>query len=248
MTVPSTRAELKGGVLTSRGIADVFHYAPLQYLLFIARSRALFSKDELSDRGFAVSHFRRTSRARDNYRGFSNYVHLTLDEYPRILKAKLDAGFPHFEIRVPAAHVERGLIHLCRYNIAMCRNHLHSKKPAPESNVTGRYYGTKQIPTAETAIECEALLSANFGKNMIEVLVPKAVSLPDTTSLVFFDEADRALASKLLSPLTVAWSLEVSGRYSYERSTVYVNRVDEFLQRARVDEGWKGNGLDFDSV
>jgi hypothetical protein len=246
--VQSDLAELEGGLLTSRGIASVFHYAPLQYLLFITRSRALFSKDELSRQGFTVSHFRRTSRSRDNDRGFSNYVHLTLDEYPPILKAKLDAGFPHFEIRVPAAYVERGLIHLCRYNIAMCRNHLHSKKPAPESDATGRYCGTKQIPTAETVIECEALLNANFGKNMIELLVPETLSLPDTTSLVFFDEADRALASNVVSPLTVDWSLEVSGRYSYKRSAMYVNLVEDFLQHARADEGWKGNGLDFDSV
>src|SRR5207237_6387189 len=108
-------------LLTSHGVTNVFHYAPLHYILFIARSKALFSKNELRRLGYDASHFRRTSRRPDEQRGFSDYVHLTLNHFPPILKAKLAGGFPHFEIRVPAEHVEKATVHLCRYNIAKCR-------------------------------------------------------------------------------------------------------------------------------
>ena len=108
------------GLLTSHGVTDVFHYAPLHYILFIALAKALFSKNELRRLGYDLSHFRRTSRHPDEQRGFSDCVHLTLKHFPPILKAKLAGGFPHFEIRVPAEYVEKGTVHLCRYNIAKC--------------------------------------------------------------------------------------------------------------------------------
>lgn len=236
------------GLLTSRGVAEVYHYVPLHYLMFIARSRALLSKGELGRLGFNNSHFRRTSRSQDELRGFSHYVHLTVTAYPPILAAKLASGFPHFEVRVPAAHVEKTTLHLCRYNIAKSRNLRTGKKPAPESAATGRYHGAKQIPTAETVAECEALLQANLGENMIEVLVPNALILPPETALIFFDENDRDLADELIHPMKLNWALHLAKDLTYKAATGYVRAVKEFLARARVDPGWKGNGLDFDSV
>jgi hypothetical protein len=106
-------------VLSANGVASVQHYAPLHYLPFIARSRALLNKPSLDAAGFKSSHLRSMSHGQDVARGFGNYAHMTLDPQPRILKAKLGAGFPHFALSVPVASVEANTFSLCRYNVAM---------------------------------------------------------------------------------------------------------------------------------
>jgi len=236
-------------MLSSRGINEVFHYAPLQYLLFIARSQALLSKNELRRVGYEDSHFRRTSRSQDELRGFSNYVHLTLNHLPPILKAKLARGFPHFEVRIPAQHLEQGTMHLCRFNIAKSRYLRRQGAPgSTESRANGRYHNDKQIPTAETEAECDDLLIANLGRNMIEILIPDRLSLPADTRLIFFSKADRDFADNLLRPLRIAWQLDVAQDFSYTSATRYVNAVTRFLEHAASDPGWFGDGLDFDRV
>jgi hypothetical protein len=106
----------------------------------------------------------------------------------------------------------------------------------------------KQIPTAETADECTALLRANLGQNMIEVLVPKALVLPNEASLVFFSGADRIIAEDILRKLGVDWEVSVSEAYRYTRTANHVDRVERFLEHAQADPNWKGNGLDFDAL
>jgi hypothetical protein len=245
--VVASRVGAEGQVhlLTSNNIDDVFHYAPLHYLLFIARSRALLSKDELLRRGFTQLHFRSTSRRVDTLRGFSNYVHLTLTEVPKILKAKLAAGFPHFELRVPAAHIDERSFHLCCFNIAKSRFIRTGKKPPVESPSNGRYHRGKELPTAGSAAECAALLQANLGVRMIEVLLLSCLPLPDNTKLVFFHDSDQKTAEHLLRSLNVPWLMS-RGATCYQPSHQYVNSVHEFLERAENEPEWRGNGLDFD--
>jgi hypothetical protein len=236
------------GLLTTRGIEDVFHYAPLHYLIFIARSKALLSKNELRRLGFDASHFRRTSRQRDLVRGFSNYVHLSLQSHPPILKAKLRAGFPHLEVRVPAAWVETGTFHLCRYNIAKSRNPKTGKRPAPESPATGCYHGGKHLPTAEKPAEREDLLRRNLGRNMVEALVPERLALPESTQMIFFHESDYRLAMDLIEQLGINWPLLLATDLRYEPNAKYSAVVRQFLNRAAADPEWLGDGLDFDLV
>src|SRR5258708_4635167 len=83
------------GILSDQGIADVRHYAPLHYLPFVVRSRSLMCKPSLAAAGFNPTHYRSMSYGQDVARGFGGYSHLTLDHKPRILRAKLAAGFPH---------------------------------------------------------------------------------------------------------------------------------------------------------
>lgn len=236
------------GLLTPRGITDVFHYAPLHYVLFIGRCQTLLSKNELRRLGYNLSHFRRTSRRQDEERGFSDYVHLTLDQRPPILKAKLAAGFPHFEIRVPARLIEQRTMHLCRFNIAKCRVLRRGDKPGPiEIPSNGRYHGRKQLPTAETPEECNHLLAHNCGVNMIEVLIPSKLELNQETQLIFFSSADRELAERMLGPLNVDWKFDVA-KTSYFPRADYVEKVCQFLSQAVADPHWRGDGMDFDNV
>jgi hypothetical protein len=235
------------GLLTEAGVTSVYHYAPLHYLLFISRSKALFSKTELRRLGYDSFHFRSTSRRQDEARGFSNYVHLTLSQFPPILKAKLQAGFPHFEITIPAEDVERMDFHLCRFNIAKSRYLRRQQKIGPPENPeNGRYYVDKQLPTAETEAECRALLAKNFGRRMIEVLVPVKLPLSDKTSLIFFDSEDAVIAKESLSRIGLEWNIQLAPNSSYARHPRHAAKVREFLRQAEKDENWRGDGLDFD--
>lgn len=236
----------ESGLLTRHGVEAVFHYAPLHYLLFIVRAKALLSKEELAARGFPQTHLRSTSRGVDYDRGFAGYVHLTLTNLPPILQGKLKSGFPHFEFRIPASYVDRLPFHLCRYNIAKSRNPKNGSSPSPEGPATGYYRDGKQIPTAETVCECEALLRANLGINMIEVLVPKRVDLPQDTELIFFSRADLELARDMISKLNPGWRCSLASMESYARKGLYVGQVEDFLRRAQQDPEWRGSGLEFD--
>ncbi len=237
------------GLLTAGVVTSVFHYAPLHYLLFIARSKALFSKVELRRLGYDPSHFRRTSRRPDEARGFSNYVHLTLSQFPPILEAKLSAGFPHFEIRIPAKDLEQRDFHLCRFNIARSRYlRRQGKVGPPENRVNGRYYGDKQLPTAETTEECRALLAENLGRRMIEVLVPIRLPLPDDTTLIFFNPEDLKVANDALRSVRLDWNLQLANGASYTRDAQHVANVQRFLRTAEADASWRGDGLDFDDL
>ena len=237
------------GLLTSHNVKAVFHYVPLHYLLFVARAGALFSKDELHRQGFGCSHFRSTSRRADERRGFSGYVHLTLDECPPILRAKLAAGFPHFELRIPAAELEQTEIHLCRYNIAKSRYIRRPPAAGPaESAANGYYHGLKQLPTAETKQECEQLLRHNFGTNMIEVLVPGRFDLPSGTEAVFFNPDDISLADALLQEAGIVWRTRLSSALPYVRGPRSVALVEQFLRHAAGDADWRGDGLEFDRL
>ena len=173
-------------LLENFGIQSVYHYAPLHYLPFIVRQKELLSKPILRQLGFLDTHFRSTSRKQDLKRGFEEYVHLTIEQYPNILRAKLSRGFPHFKISISASVIDATEYHLCRFNIAKTRYLKGGKKAPQESPENGRYYNNKRLPIAVNSEEKEALLSANNKKNMIEVLVPQRVSLAEKVSFEFF--------------------------------------------------------------
>src|SRR5688572_22783291 len=109
------------GVLAKQGVERIHHYTPLHYVPFIATSRAILSKPSLKQAGFDQKHYRSMSHKHDVARGFGEYAHLTLDAEPRILKAKLSAGFPHIAISVPVTAVDPHPFSLCRFNVAMTR-------------------------------------------------------------------------------------------------------------------------------
>src|ERR1700754_384545 len=137
------------GILQNAGVTNAYHFTPLHYLPFIAQSASLKSKPSLAADGFAATHLRSMSNAQDVTRGFGAYTHLTTDASPRILKAKLAAGFPHVGVSVPVPHVDNVEYSLCRFNVAMTRYlRKGSKKGFPESPTNGRYYKGHQIPIA----------------------------------------------------------------------------------------------------
>ena len=235
--------------LSDCGIHSVYHYAPLHYLVFIAREGALLSKPNLRERGFYPSHFRRTSRQQDEERGFGEYVHLTLREQPQIVMAKLQSGFPHFEIRLPSKAVEAVEYHLCRFNIAKCR---YLKRPGgsplSEGPINGRFYGNKQIPISITKEDSYDLIRHNYPHNMIEVLIPIRFTLPPETELIFFSGEDHELAEQLVSTTGRSWRCVLSNKFRYTAASHYRNAVLTFLNRAKAEVNWRGDGLEYDSV
>jgi len=237
------------GVFADSDVTSVFHYSPLHYLPFICRSQKLLSKPELEKAGFAPTHFRSTSSRQDVERGFGNYIHFALDARPPILKAKLAAGFPHFELEIPAGSVEDAGFHLCRFNIAKTRYFRGAKQQPPESPENGRYYQDLALPIAATDEEIEKLFEANFGKRMIEVLVLDRLDLPTQTVIKVFHEDDAVLAKEVIAATGVKWSLSVDGSGSrYPRNARYAKAVSVFIAEALRDTQWAGNGLEFDRV
>jgi hypothetical protein len=238
------------GVLTEEGVDVVHHYAPLHYLPFIARDGALLTKPSLIAKGFEASHLRSKSSKHDIARGFGDYGFLTLERHPRILAAKLNGGFPHIDIIVPAEAVENSNFDLCRYNVAMTRYLRRGGTPGfPESASNGRYYNGHQIPVARTIDDKRALLREHYDKTMIEVLMHDDLPLPDNTRVQVYSEEDGALAERVLGDLESPWELElVDPPGPYPRSGEYAHAVDEFIQKALDDPTWLGNGLEFDKV
>lgn len=238
------------GILKDEGVDYVSHYTPLHYLPFIARDQALLSKPSLCSRGFGKTHLRSKSSVHDVARGFGRYAFLTIEQRPRITRAKLRAGFPHVGITIPAEAVEATTFDLCRYNVAMTRQlRRNGASGWPESTSNGRYYGSHQIPVARTATEKTALLQAHLNKNMIEVLVHGDVKLPDSTYVTTYSDADQKIAAHILASVECPWTVRlapVSDRYTARKQ--YADQVDEFIKKALSDPLWRGNGLEFDRV
>ena len=238
-------------VLKKQQIERVHHYAPLHYLPFIGKSNSLLCKPSLLAAGFASSHLRSMSSAQDVSRGFGAYTHLTLDPRPRILRAKLAAGFPHIGIAVPAEAIEAVPFSLCRFNVAMTRYLRRNGNPGfPESPTNGRYYDQHQIPIARTDSDKTAMLEEHLPKNtMIEVLVHGDLPLPEQTNIVCFSDADAEIAQEALSNVGAPWHvIRTVPPGPYPRKDAHVEAVAGFIRQALADPEWRGNGLEFDRL
>lgn len=239
------------GIFLDNDILEVFHYTPLHYLPFIARSQKLLGKPSLAALGFGPKHLRSMSSRQDVERGFGEYGFLTLDDRPRILGAKLLAGFPHIGIKLPSASVEAVDFALCRYNVAMTRFLRRGNKPGfRESEINGRYYGDKQIPIAVEHDDKATMLTAfAHSDTMIEVLLSDDFDVPNNASVVCYSVKDANLATEVMETLGVAWEVQVADPSTqYNRDANYVAKVEGFIQRAMEDPDWRGNGLEFDRV
>lgn len=239
------------GALTANGVNAVQHYTPLHYLPFIARSRAILSKPSLNAAGFKSTHLRSMSRGQDVARGFGSYAHMTLDRQPRILKAKLGAGFPHFALSVPVASIEAVSFSLCRFNVAMTRYLRRGKKRgAPESDTNGRYYPGHQIPIARTQGDKMVMLAKHLPLGtMIEVLIHGDLTLPDDATAICYSEEDARIARDILKQIECPWKVELSDPPGdYPRSPAHSKSVDDFITQAMKDPNWRGNGLEFDRL
>lgn len=238
------------GLLTEKGIDVVYHYTPLHYLAFIARDRMLRSKPSLKAAGFNGSHLRSKSSRQDVERGFGAYAFLTIEQEPRITKAKLNAGFPHIGLGVPASSIEATTFDLTRFNVAMTRRlRRNTSEGWPESNGNGRYYDKHQMPVARTDAEKRALLTEHLNRNMIEVLIHGDLPLPDETSVLVYSKRDMDAARHVMTKLAVPWKLSLAPLCDrYLPNPGYAAKVDEFIDMALVDTNWRGNGLEFDKV
>lgn len=239
------------GILEDQKIDCVHHYAPLHYLPFIARSKALMSKPSLEVAGFAKTHLRSMSHAQDVERGFGAYSHLTIEPSPRILKAKLDAGFPHVGIAVPTSSIEAVEFSLCRFNVAMTRFLRRDGKPGfPESSTNGRYYDGHQIPIARTDEDKSAMLAKHLpAGTMIEVLVHGDLDLPKETEVLCFSPENKVLVESVLGQLRNIWNVKLlKPPGPYPRNHAHVENVTAFVQRAVAEPDWRGNGLEFDRL
>ncbi|MBR1204935.1 MULTISPECIES: hypothetical protein [unclassified Bradyrhizobium] len=239
------------GVLLANGIQSVQHYTPLHYLPFIGRSCAILSKPSLYATGFKSTHLRSMSHGQDVARGFGEYAHLTLDHQPRILKAKLGAGFPHLALSVPSASIEALAYSLCRFNVAMTRYLRRGEKcGVPESDTNGRYYPGHQIPIARTTDDKMAMLKKHLPLGtMIEVLIHGDLVLPDDITVLCYSEEDLKIARTVLSQIERPWHAELSEPPGdYPRSKIHGKSVDDFIAKAIADPDWRGNGLEFDRL
>src|SRR5690606_8183779 len=238
-------------VLADNGVQRVYHFSPLHYLAFIARSRSLLSKPRLLQCGCGVLHFRSMSRKQDVARGFAKYVHMTLHEYPRIARSKLASGFPHLRIEVPAVDVDQQRFDLCRYNIAMTRYlRRHGSCGLRESATNGRYYAPQQVPTARTKADKAAMLKKYMGRDtVVEVLVENEMPLPAETTVSCFSRADEQVAKRVAEVFDAPWNIVLADPAGpYPRRASYAMEVEEFLDRVVEDPDWRGSGLEFDRV
>ncbi|UGV25055.1 hypothetical protein E0H22_04805 [Rhodopseudomonas boonkerdii] len=237
------------GTLSDQGIEDVRHYAPLHYLPFIARSNSLMRKPSLAAAGFPKTHYRSMSNGQDVVRGFGDYAHLTLDLEPRILKAKLAAGFPHIAISIPVAAVDAVDHSLCRFNVAMTRKLRRGNMPGhDESTRNGKYYEGHEIPIARTINEKTTMLSHPLNaRTMIEVLIHDDLLLPTNTKIISYSDEDFKVTKNILTQLGSPWSVDLTHPPSnYPRSDLHSKSVADFIAQALADPSWRGNGLEFD--
>lgn len=237
-------------LLVEHGIGRIFHFTPLHYLPFIARSHALKSKPVLAAEGYSASHFRSTSAHIDEARGFGNFVHLSTVAYPPILAAKLGSGFPHIGIELLTSDFPQVPYDLCRFNIAKTRYlRRGSKLGFAENDANGRYYGDLQIPIARSTQEKDRLLSCREGDPMIEVLVDGSLCLSGAVAVRTYCEIDQTIAQNVLNQLEADWPVQLHvPPNDYERDDGYGTNVDEFVTLALSDPNWRGNGLEFDRV
>lgn len=239
------------GILERAAVEWVYHYAPLHYLPFIARSQALLCKPAITTAGFPDRHIRSMSKKQDIARGFGGYVHLTLDPHPNILRAKLQAGFPHVKLMVPASVIDAIEFSLCRYNVAMTRYLRKDGKPGfPESPTNGYYYEAQQIPVARLPEHKSTMLNAHLGRGtMIEVLVHGSLELTEATTVVCFCAHDFETAQRILGEINCGWEccLEASSS-PYVPNAQHVNAVQAFIETALANPAWRGNGLEFDRI
>jgi len=237
-------------LLAQHGINRIFHFAPLHYLPFIARSQFLKSKPVLATEGYVPNHFRSTSAHIDEARGFGNYVHLSTVASPPILAAKLESGFPHIGFELRTSDYPQTQYDLCRFNIAKTRYLRRDGKPGfSEGAANGRYYGALQIPIARTAQEKDLLLGSREGDPMVEVLVDQQLPLSGTVVLRTYCDIDQSIAQDVLNELGVDWGVTLhSAPSTYARKTAYAEKVSAFIQAALSDPNWRGNGLEFDRV
>ncbi|MCK9530812.1 MAG: hypothetical protein M0R77_09665 [Gammaproteobacteria bacterium] len=238
-------------VLGECGVTQVHHYAPLHYLPFIAREKALLCKPTLARLGFGPSHLRSMSSKQDIERGFGDCAFLTIDFEPRIVKAKLFAGFPHIALRVPSKAFLGVDFSLCRYNVAMTRVlRRHGMPGRPESATNGRYYDKRQLPVARELPDKKAMLKEHLPRRtMIEVLVHGDFFLPSDTTVICYAEEDAKIARLVLSECGVPWGCACEPPPGpYRRNRSYVSKVEEFIETALMDPAWRGNGLEFDRV
>jgi hypothetical protein len=238
------------GLLQEEGVDRVHHYAPLHYLPFIARDRALRTKPSLAAKGFGPSHLRSKSSRHDIARGFGKYAFLTLERHPKILEAKLNGGFPHVDVIVPVEAFDSTIFDLCRFNVAMTRQLRRlGKSGFPESDTNGRYYEPHQIPVARVDNDKRAMLRKHYDQTMIELLMHHDLALSDDTRIQVYSEEDEALAKNVLASAQLCWNVElVDPPGAYPRSPAHAQAIDEFIQKALDDPNWRGNGLEFDKV
>lgn len=237
-------------LLVQHGIERFFHFAPLHYLPFIARSQALKSKPVLAAEGYLTTHFRSTSAHIDEARGFGNFVHLSTVPNPPILAAKLGSGFPHIGIELLPSDFPQAPYDLCRFNIAKTRYLRRSGTSGfAENDANGRYYGGLQIPIARSDQEKDRLLRSREGDPMIEVLVDGCLCLSGAVAIRTYCEADKNIAQNVLNELGTEWTVQLHAPPNhYERDEAHGANVDEFIALALNDPNWRGSGLEFDRV
>ena len=118
--------------LQQSNLMSFYHIVPTHYLPMIIRAGSLKSKNQLLQEGFDASHFRSTSHRQDVSRGFGDAIHCSTAEWPPILNAKLERGFPHVRLAIPTANLPANY-DLSRFNIARGRYLKSGNSPLPES-------------------------------------------------------------------------------------------------------------------
>ncbi len=230
-------------------IEHFYHSTPIHYLSFIARDECLRSKLSLFGAGFETTHLRRTSNRQDVTRGFADYIHSTVVEWPPILKSKLNKGFPHVRLIMPSSLLPNEF-DLCRFNIAKGRYLKSGSSPLPESKRNGKYYDQLELPVARTPSEQLDMLEAAKKDNpVIEVLVKGTLNLSADVKCQVFSQADYETASNVLKKTNSKMNLDlIDAGEMYLNQGSFDSQIGAFIDQALSDPHWKGNGLDYDKL
>ena len=196
-------------VLTDCQVDAVYHYAPLHYLIFIARSQSILNRSFPSEgRLYVQSSEVDVAWLLDAVRGFGSYAQLTIDAQPRILRAKACCWLPSHRSQHSCSEIDALRSSLCRFNVAMTLRLKHEGKDGfPESKPTAVTMHGLQIPIARTEADKSTMLKKHLQENtMIEVLVHGDFGLSSETSIICFAKRGSTIARQILSSLDCKWS------------------------------------------
>lgn len=225
----------------------MFHITPMHYLPRILKTAHLLSKTRLIGNGYSKTHFRTTSRKADISRGFGNYIHLSLQEWPPILESKLTKGFPHVRLKIPSSTLGENF-ELCKYNIARTRKIRDGKSPAKENSKNGHYYDALHVLVVRLK-EDQIDMMANCKTEMVEVLVKEQLEIDSKTNIQCFSFSDTERVKRLTQQLGCSLNIDqISPAFSYPQDDNFNAMVTEQIDRYISDTAWKGDGIDFDKL
>ena len=205
----------------------------------------LRSRKLLGDQGFSQHHFRSTSSSTDARRGFQDFVFFGVSPEIKLLKAKLERGFPHYLIEVPTSQIAQRTFFLSKRNIAKSRNFRGAKQEPIIDRTCESYWGNLLLPVAGSDQQKRAMLH-KFRD--VEVMVEGRIDLRSGVRLLAFSREDQSALESISRTVGSAFRVVLQPDEKYVRHPKHVEEIEQFIKTALADRNWRGDQLDFDDL